>query len=72
MARMRWQHNEFRLVTQHQPNCAACAVVRSGKKAIVWMTPEFDYPELFYVCADPLCRARLVVMDVRSIRLPKL
>jgi hypothetical protein len=59
-------------IGKHRKDCSALAEVRSGKKKMAWMTPQFVDEKLFYVCTDPNCEARLVVLDVRSISLPKL
>jgi len=71
MARIRRGRNKFRLVSPHRENCAACAVVQSGEKVTVWMTPQLEDEQVFYVCADPDCGAKLAILDVASIRLPK-
>ena len=60
----------MRRLNSHHAFCAACAIVRKGKKATVWMTPQFADEKLFYVCGDPNCEARLVVLNVQSLRLP--
>ena len=59
-------------IGQHIGNCAASAAVRAGKRKTVWMTPQLMNEKLTFVCADAGCQAKLFVLNVRSLRLPKL
>ena len=58
-------------VGKHRKDCQACEAVHAGKKATVWMTPELVENKLLFVCADAGCQAKLSVLNVQSLRLPK-
>lgn len=60
-----------RRIGEHKPDCTASAAVRAGKKKSVWMTPELTDHKLTFVCADASCAAKLSILNVLSLRLPK-
>ena len=55
----------------HRKSCTAQAMVQAHQRKTVWMAPELTGEKLIYVCADPDCRARLLVLNMRSLRLTK-
>lgn len=56
----------------HDKNCAAAAAVRHRKRKTVWMTPELVDNKLVFVCADAGCRAKLQVINLDAVKLPRL
>ena len=55
---------------KHKKKCDAVRDVRQGHRETVWMTPQLEDEKVFYVCADPYCRARLLILDLRTVELP--
>ena len=55
---------------KHKKNCGAVRDVRHKHLKTVWMTPQLEGEKIFYVCADPFCRARLLVLDLSTVVLP--
>jgi hypothetical protein len=60
-----------KIIGEHKTGCTASAAVRAGKRKNVWMTPELVDHRLIFVCADAGCQAKLVVLNVLSLRLPR-
>ena len=58
-------------IGKHSENCSASSAVLAGKRKTVWMTPELVDGKVIFVCADANCEAKLQVIDIGSIRLPK-
>lgn len=58
-------------IGRHIADCAASAAVRARKQKTVWMTPQLMDDKLTFVCADAGCAAKLSVLNVLSLRLPK-
>ncbi len=55
---------------KHKKNCGAVRDVHRTQRITVWTTPQLEDEQVFYVCADPDCQARLLVLDLNTIELP--
>jgi hypothetical protein len=57
---------------KHIKGCRACREVQHRRKRTVWMTPQLEAEKVFFVCADPCCKARLQIVNLATLSLPSL